>query len=245
MTRPKPKQTKMNRENRNNSDDIERRYITHEVRADGEGETRTIAGTASSFASLYDMGWFLEQVAPGVIDESTDTADCKCLFNHDTNIVLGSTSGSQLELTSDASGLYYRNKNVDTTAARDVYELIRSGAVNKSSFAFSVSKQKWEIVDRATLKGKIPEEVLDRVSYGGEVEIRTIEKIKKLWDVSPVTFPANSNTSTEVAKRSRDMSLGERKQEAKDQTKDQTKQKTNTLLGIDADLRLREIETQL
>lgn len=228
----------MEKEQRNNTDEIERRYITHEVRADGDGETRTITGTASSFSSMYDMGWFLEQIAPGAIDESTDTADCKCLFNHDTNLVLGSISGKQLELSSDQNGLYYRNKSVDTTAARDVYELIRSGAVNKSSFGFTVAKQKWEIVDRAALKGKMPEDVLDRVSYGGEVEVRTIEKIKKLWDVSPVTFPANPNTSTEVAKRSRDAALGERKTE-------QTNKQTNTLSPFDADLRLRELEMQL
>ena len=215
-----------------NNDEIERRYITHEVRAEGEGENLVIAGTASSYNSLYDMGWFLEQVAPGAVDADTDMAECKCLFNHDVNLVLGSVGGGQLELSHDEGGLYYRNKNVNTTDGRDKYELIRSGAVDKSSFGFSVSKQKWEVMDRAMLDGKVSTATLDRVSYQGKVEVRTIEKIRKLWDVSPVTFPANPNTSTDVAKRSRDAAL--------EKPEEKTKFKS-----IDADLRLREMALNL
>jgi phage head maturation protease len=34
------------------------------------------------------------------------------------------------------------------------------------------------------------------------VEVRTVKKIARLFDVSPVTFPAYLNTDTSVAKRS-------------------------------------------
>jgi len=172
------------------------------------------------------MGWYLESVASDAVDKDTDMAECKCLFNHDTNIVLGSISGKQLTLSVEKSGLKYRNHVINTTAGRDTYELIRTGTIDKSSFGFTTRAQKWEVVDRDMLKGK--------VSDGGKVEIRTIEQIKKLYDVSPVTFPANPDTS--VAKRSRDAVLGETEQQD---------ERKYTLGRVDADLRLAEMALQL
>jgi HK97 family phage prohead protease len=182
------------------SGDFERRYISHEVRAIPEDSKMEIQGVASKYGVLYDMGWFLERVEHGALD-GADSKDCKCLFNHDQSLVLGAVSSNTLFI-SETNEIRYKSTLPDTTVAKDTYTLISRGDIDKSSFGFTVKEQRWEEVDRSTLKDTISEDVLDRVSYGGKVTIRSIVKIKKLYDVSPVTFPANPDTT--VAKRSFD-----------------------------------------
>lgn len=179
--------------------DFERRYIAHEIRA-VEGEKKIIQGVASKAEVLYDMGWYLERTRTGAFD-GADTKDCKCLLNHDISLILGAVSSGSLALTTSPD-LGYTNELPDTGTGNDTYTLIRRGDIDKSSFGFTIAQQTWEEVDRASLEGLVAAEVLDRVSYGGMVSIRNIDKVKKIFDVSPVTFPANPDTS--VAKRSFD-----------------------------------------
>jgi hypothetical protein len=48
------------------------------------------------------------------------------------------------------------------------------------------------------LAGIIDEQTLNRVSYGGKVDIRELVKGGKLYDVSPVTFPAYQSATSEA-----------------------------------------------
>jgi len=92
----------------------------------------------------------------------------------------------------DDVGLRYEFEAPDTQAGRDLVENIRLGNVDQSSFAFTVTKegQRWEKNEEGTFIK------------------RTITKVARLFDVSPVTYPAYPDAS--VALRS----LSEFRQEA-------------------------------
>ena len=76
----------------------------------------------------------------------------------------------------------YEAKVANTSLGRDLLELMRNGTINQSSFAFVVDDDSWEVKDG--------------------VNIRTINKVSRLYDVSAVTYPAYEEAS--VALRSMD-----------------------------------------
>lgn len=172
----------MNKETRTYRSDLK-------LRADGDNEPGKVSGYAAVFNSeSEDMGWWTEVreiIAPGAFDDA-DMSDVRALFNHDSNMLLARTSSGTLQLSIDKTGLKYEFKLPDTTVGRDLREMLRRGDVSQSSFGFTVKKQSWS------------EEKDER----GEVirMVRTIEKIDRLFDVSPVTYPAYPDT--QVALRS-------------------------------------------
>lgn len=157
----------------------ERRFLSFETRADDEGN---IEGIASRVDEPYDLGWFEERIAKGAFDGVLGD-DVRVLFNHNPDYILGRTSAGTAEVyLNDAGDLAYRYKTPNTTVGKDLEENIRTGNVSQSSFAFTVEEDEWTERD-----GK---------------DVRTITKVKRLYDVSPVTYPASPSTS--VAKRSHD-----------------------------------------
>lgn len=161
---------------------IERRIFNTslELRQLSEGETRKIAGSAALFNSRSEkLGFFYEQIEPGAFDDVLED-DVRALFNHDPNLILGRTKSGTLRLSANADGLFYEIDPPDTQVGRDLQTSIERGDVSQSSFAFQVAKDRWEM--------------------DGDDEVRVIEKINRLYDVSPVTYPAYPDTS--VAKRS-------------------------------------------
>lgn len=154
-----------------------------ETRADGK---KVITGYAIRYNVLsQNLGWFREQIHPNALDEA-DMSDVVALYNHDPNIVLGRSSAGTLKLEKRADGLYYEITPPDTQAARDLLTSIERRDVQGSSFGFQSKPggSDWD-TDPAT---------------GGEV--RTVKKIARLFDISPVTYPAYLQTDTGVAKRS-------------------------------------------
>ena len=165
-------------------EDVERRFYHHPVEYRGEEDGR-VEGIASRVEEWYDLGYFEERVSKGAFD-SVLKDDVRALFNHDPNLVLARTKSKTLELTTDKEGnLVYRYKTPDRSYAKDLEDSIKSGDVDQSSFAFRVAEEKWEWRDE--------NEKIDK-------DRRTILKFEKLYDVSPVTYPASPSTS--VAKRS-------------------------------------------
>lgn len=161
----------------------ERRHITTPVELRNEEEESTIYGKASITGKRYDMGWYDEEVMPGAFDEVLQD-DVRALFNHDPNQILARSVNGQgtLKLFIDEDGdLSYEYKTPNRSFAKDLADAIKSGDVTQSSFAFRIAEQAW-------------------IEREGEKELRQITKIEKLYDVSPVTYPASPDTS--VAKRS-------------------------------------------
>lgn len=163
----------------------ERRSISGYVeKREVEGDMMPmIAGVACVFDQETDMGWYSEKVARGAFD-GCDMSDVVALFNHEEEELLSRTTGSDTDLLLKVSdvGLEYtfRAKN---ECSKEVAENISLGFIKGSSFAFTVAEDEWDYSDP-------------------NKEKRTITKIGKLYDVSPVTWPAYNQTS--VALRSKE-----------------------------------------
>ena len=140
----------------------------------GDGEGHTITGHAAVFNSLSEELW------PGVREKINAGAfssvlgdDVRLLFNHDSNHVLGRTKSGTLQLSQDAVGLRIKGDVPDTQAARDLAILMARGDVDSMSFAFEV--------DPADVRN-------EKVDDNNSIDV--ILKVKRLWDVSVVVYPA-------------------------------------------------------
>jgi len=151
-----------------------------ELRAMDKEEKRTVRGYAATFENRSgDLGGFIETIDREAFSD-TDMEDVRALFNHDSNFVLGRTKAGTLRLMVDENGLAYEIDMPDTQLGRDMYESIKRGDISQSSFAFTIED--------------------DEYRKEGDTVYRTIKKIKKLYDVAPVTFPAYESTSVQARK---------------------------------------------
>jgi HK97 family phage prohead protease len=127
---------------------------------------------------------FRERIAKGAFSNAIKSDDVRALFNHDPNYLLGRSGNKTLWLTADNIGLRYEATPPKTQSAADVRELIRTGYVSGSSFAFTVGPDDDTWDDSELSKGKLP--------------LRTINRVRKLLDVSPVTYPAYDGTDADA-----------------------------------------------
>ena len=168
-------------------ENIERRTFTNEIRVDN-AESREVVGYASVFNSLSEnLGGFRERIDERAFDSVLENnPDTRALFNHDPNLILARTTSGTLSLSVNEKGLEYRFEAPDTTYGNDLLVSLSRGDVSQSSFGFIVEEDSW-----------------DQDSEGNT--IRTINKIGRLLDVSPVSFPAYPSATSQisdVAKRS-------------------------------------------
>lgn len=81
-------------------------------------------------------GWY-EQIAPGAFANSLRNNDIRCLFNHNSDNVMGRLSAGTLELREDSYGLWGRVEiNEKDSMAMDVYERVARGDITGCSFGF-------------------------------------------------------------------------------------------------------------
>ena len=150
-----------------------------------DDEQMTVEGYALRFNKLSnDLGGFVEEISPEALKEA-DLSDVRALIDHDSSKVLGRTTSETLELTVDDEGLYFRCQLPNTSYAKDLYENIRLGNINQCSFGFILDEDgdSFEKRDDGLFK-------------------RTLRKIKSLFDVSIVTYPAYDDTDVAPALRS-------------------------------------------
>lgn len=163
--------------------EMERRFTPGQVEVrSATVDQRTIGGYAAKFNKLsQNLGGFVERVAPGAFNRArgNDWPDVQARYNHDDNMLLGTSGAHTLRLSVDETGLLY---DVDVPRARaDVYELVQRGDVSKSSFAFRVigdGGDEWGLTDQ-----NFPQ--------------RTLLDLD-LHDVAPVNAPAYLDTNTAV-----------------------------------------------
>jgi len=155
---------------------MERRYFAIELRAEGDTAAPKLTGYAAVFDQLSVIlyGMFRERIARGAFASSLGD-DIRALWNHDTNMPLGRTKSGTLKLDEDAHGLRVEIDPPTTQAGRDAVESIRRGDVDQMSFGFDVLGDEWD-------------------QDGDGQLIRTLTKIK-LYEVSPVVFPAYPQTT--------------------------------------------------
>lgn len=162
-----------------------------EVRAigDEESDRMIVEGYAIVFDEPSDLGGYTEIIERGALD-NCDMTDVCMKYNHeDTVLIMARTRNRSLQLSVDDHGLRVYAELIDTTSNRDIYKSIRSGLLDKMSFAFIVSDANWDTID-----GR---------------DTRRISGIAKLFDVSVVDVPAYDQT--EIYARSKE--VAEKEQE--------------------------------
>ena len=162
-----------------------------ELRMDGDNPV--VVGYGAVFNSMSnDLGGFREYIGSEAFEGRLED-DVRFLINHD-GMPLARTTNGTLRLSVDERGLKYEAKlNPNVSTSRDLMELLKDGTINQSSFAFIVEDDSWEMKDG--------------------MNVRTINKVSRLYDVSAVTYPAYNEASSSVALRS--MQEWQEKEEAK------------------------------
>ncbi|TCT36565.1 prohead peptidase [Providencia alcalifaciens] len=166
------------------SSNQETRCYMGEVRAEPRDENQAthIIGLGSVFDSRSELMYgFKEIIKPGAFDDVLND-DVRGLFNHDPNYILGRTAAGTLSLSVNERGLVYDITAPDTQTIRDlVLAPMQRGDINQSSFAFRVARdgEDWYQDDEGVI-------------------IREIHKFSRLFDVSPVTYPAYQDAGAAV-----------------------------------------------
>jgi len=126
---------------RTKGSDVEFRSFTGELRQEGDGST--FVGYAAVFDSPSEPLPFIERIAPGAFTKTLRERkrDIRLYVNHDSNLVLASRRSGTLRLTEDDIGLRVEADLPDTTAGRDIRELMRTAVVDKMSFGFQVDRR--------------------------------------------------------------------------------------------------------
>lgn len=144
---------------------------------DTDDKKMEIKGYAVVFDSpeTYD---YTEVIDKHALDE-TDMTDVVLRYNHeDTFMVLARTRNKSLNLNVDDKGLFMEaTLQDDISQHKDIYNAIKSGLIDKQSFAFTVEED----------------------TYDYDTDTRTITKIGKLFDVSVVDQPFYNATDVSVA----------------------------------------------
>jgi len=126
-------------------------------------EERTFEGYASTFGNVDQVGDIIMQGAfTKTIQERFPKGDIKILWQHYEPL------GMPIEIREDENGLYVKGRISKTALGDDALELMRDGVVNRMSIGFSIVK----------------------ADFDDQTGNRIIREVK-LWEFSPVTFPAN------------------------------------------------------
>jgi HK97 family phage prohead protease len=163
---------------------MERRAVPTEFEVRSEGGKFNFYGYALKWdARSQNLGGFRERVAQGATAEAIDLDDIRALYNHDPNLILGRNRSGTLRLSEDSTGLHYDVDMPDTTYARDLATSMERGDVSQSSFGFRVKSDgdSWTEDDDG-------------------FPLRTLTRIS-LFDVSPVTYPAYTDSTSGVGSR--------------------------------------------
>ena len=182
-------------------DKLEIRNYSTSLKSD---DGRFVEGYGSVFNSRsHDLGGFHEIISPGAFDGVIEKSNVKCYLNHDSSRgILARCKNGQgsLKLEIDERGLKYSFEAPHTVLGDEVVEGLKRGDYDESSFAFTVESESWTKEEDGTY-------------------LRTINKIKRLYDVSIVADGAYGDTT--VALRSLD-EFKEKEKEKPEEIKDDT-----------------------
>ena len=139
-----------------------------------------VEGYAATFApyQLFERDGviFYEHISPDALN-GADMSDVIMQYDHRGKVLARQSNGT-LGIEADSKGLFVFADLSKSAAAKEMYEEISAGLVTKMSFAFTIAEE----------------------TYNNQTRTWTINKIKKVYDVSAVSYPANADT--EIAARS-------------------------------------------
>jgi len=202
----------------------ETRYYSIESRLTKKEGKDIVIGHAAVFNKLSeDLGGFKERINPGAFDDVLEN-DVRAYFNHNPDYLLGRTSAGTLRLSVDEKGLRYELDIPNTTVGRDLKENMRLGNITQSSFAFTIGKNgdSWE-----------------RGENGND--IRIINKVDRLYDVSPVSLPAYPDAN-DLALAQRSNFIDKEKNRQESETRFEVNEVKNSLLKLQIELKKRKLK---
>lgn len=153
------------------------RLMSFENRSEDDMILEGYAAVFDSPTVIYKVDGieYKEVIARTAFDNSS-FKDCCLKYNHLDGIpILARTRGGSMEVGPDDFGLHFRAKLFETQGARDVNTLVKGGALDKCSFAFTIAE--------------------NGDSYNRDTRTRTIHDIEHVWDCSIVDVPAYESTS--------------------------------------------------
>ena len=165
--------------------DKEIRVFNFEIRAEQNERGRVITGRPIVFGQRTNLGWYDEIIERGALD-TTDLKDVRLLVNHNVDMIplarsRNNTVNSTMQLTVDDDGLVIR-ADLDTennNDAKSLYSAVERSDIDGMSFMFTVDKDSWDDVDT-------------------DHPVRHVRSIRRVYEVSAVTFPAYSQTSIQA-----------------------------------------------
>lgn len=159
--------------------------IRAEEREDAERRGR-ITGTPIVFDQATDMGWYQETISKDAL-KNTDLRDVRFLVGHNASGIplarsRNNNENSTMQLSVTERGMEIRvDLDIDNNPeAKQLYSAIKRGDITGMSFMFVADKDSWDDIDTDYPK-------------------RTIESIRKVFEVSAVTFPAYEGTDIQTA----------------------------------------------
>ena len=149
-----------------------------------EDGRRYLDGYYSVFNQPYEVypGW-IEEIAPGAFARSLrEGRDVKVLWNHNSDIVLGSTGNRTAYLSEDERGLHGPTEiNEQDQDAKNAYARVARGDVRGCSFGFDIRAMEESWDEDGTYRTRLTD--------------------VDLYEVSPCTFPAYTQTSIQARAR--------------------------------------------
>lgn len=162
------------------------RAFDFEVRAEeNEEHGHFLSGRPIVFGQRTDLGWYDEVIERSALD-ATDLKDVRFLINHNVGMIplarsRNNTPNSTMQMSVDENGMGIR-VDLDTennAEAKSLYSAVGRGDISGMSFMFIVDKDSWEDIDT-------------------DHPTRRIQSIRRVMEVSAVTFPAYSQTSIQT-----------------------------------------------
>ena len=145
-----------------------------------------VTGYASVFNHPYELyregGYIVQEQVDARAFDKCDMDDVIFQYDH-SGRGFARTANKTLTVMPDDHGLLINARLGGTTIGKQLYEEIKGGYTSKMSFGFVVTKDTWTETKNED---------------GTVVELRTIEEVGKLYDVSAVSIPANDATSISV-----------------------------------------------
>jgi HK97 family phage prohead protease len=150
--------------------------IAQNKRIDSSYYTEGYATTFDTPYLLYEYDGIkvYEKIDRNALD-GADLSDVIMQYDH-TGKVLARNSNKTLGLEANDRGLFIFADLSKSTAAKELHEEISNGLITKMSWGFTVAEE----------------------NFNKDTRTRTILKIKKVYDVSAVSIPANDGTNISV-----------------------------------------------
>lgn len=180
----------MNRIALNPKDGKEKRVLDakFEIRSESDKPNKVVGYAAMFNKRSENFGWddapFFEVIAPGAFRNVLND-DVRAVIDHSGGLqTLARTKSGTLQIFEDDLGLRFEFEAPDTQAGRDIVTILKRGDIDQASFAFTVNPEGQEIEERE--------------EDGKTVYVRTIKEVNRLYDVSPVTYPAYQDTMVQA-----------------------------------------------